>query len=84
MFTLECGMLTLECEGVLVFYVVKLHADASIGKSVQFHAERTDRESLGHPVARYSAVVVLHVVASAGIAKRNQFHTRSCRCFRID
>ena len=58
MLTLGCGMLTLECEGVLVLYVVKSHADASIGKSAQFHAERTDREPLGRPVARYSAVVV--------------------------
>ena len=57
----------------VVFHVVKSHTDASIGKDAQFHAERTDREPLGCPVARYSAVVVFHVVASAGIAKRNQF-----------
>ena len=39
--------------------VVESHADACIGKSAQFHAERTDRELLGRPVARYSAVFLL-------------------------
>ena len=56
--SLECGMLTLECEGVLVFYVVKSHADASIGKSAEFHAERTDRELLGLPL--FKSVVNYH------------------------
>ena len=57
--------------------VVKSHADASIGKSAQFHAERTDRELLGRPVARYSGVVVFLVVkshADALIEKSAQFH----------
>ena len=61
----------------MVFYVVKSHTDASIGKSAQFHAERTDREPLGRSVARYSAVVVFHVVkshADASIGKSAQFH----------
>ena len=53
------------------------HADASIEKSAQFHAERTDREVLGCPMARYSGVVVFHVVkshADAFIEKSAQFH----------
>ena len=41
-----------------MFLVVKSYADAFIEKSAQFHAERTDRELLGRPVARYSAVFV--------------------------
>ena len=63
--------------GVVVFLVVKSHADAFIEKSTQFHAERTDRELLGCPVARYSGVVVFHVVrshADAFIGRRTQFH----------
>ena len=46
-------------------------------QSRQFHAERTDREPLGHPVARYSTVVAFHVVTShadAIIGRCMQFH----------
>ena len=63
--------------GVVVFHVVKSHADAFIEKSAQFPAERTDREVLGRPVARYSGVVVSHVIkshADAFIEKSAQFH----------
>ena len=60
-----------------MFLVVKSYADAFIEKSAQFHAERTDRELLGRPVARYSGVVVFLVVkshADALIEKSAQFH----------
>ena len=53
------------------------HADACIGKGAQFHAERTDREPQGRPVARYSGVLVFYVVkshADASIGRRAQFH----------
>ena len=60
-----------------MFLVVKSYADAFIEKSAQFHAERTDRELLGRPVARYSAILVLDDVeshADACIGKSAQFH----------
>ena len=53
------------------------HADAFIWRPVQFPTERSDRELLERPVARYSAVVVFHVVKShtdAFIGKSAQFH----------
>ena len=50
--------------------VVESHADAFTGRPAQFPTERTDREPLGRPVARYSAVLVFHVVKSRRIARR--------------
>ena len=47
---------------VVVLNLVESHADAFIGRPVQFPSERTDREPLGRPVARYSAVFVFYVV----------------------
>ena len=57
--------------------VVESQADASIGKSAQFYAERTDRELLGRLVARYLAAVMFYAVKShtdASIGKSAQFH----------
>ena len=64
-------MVTLACQRSPKWWL--WHADAFIEKSAQFHAERTDRELLGRPVARYSGVVVSDVIKSHADGRVHNF-----------